>query len=179
MDIIQPNLLYLSISKPNVRLSPGRNYGFLGRFNVSINTEDMSTSASAILDLRTVSGNPNLNDIRKMLPKLWLKTQTNDLNCLKRLPNYSRYLTSYLKNPELETAHRKSNFVPETERELLDENRTLAARQFNSLKIKWRQLQPEATHEKLSRFYSYKTPNDASIHQAWEQLYWIAHRLPR
>jgi hypothetical protein len=65
MDIIRPNLLYLSISKPNVRLSPGRNYGFLGRFNVSINTEDMSTSASAILDIRTVSGNPNLNDIRK------------------------------------------------------------------------------------------------------------------
>lgn len=132
---------------------------------------------------RTVSENLNLNDIRKMLPKLSEENSDYWFDLFEEAAEYKN-IWWVIKEPG--TADRRSNFalstlirslVPETERELLDKHRTSAAKQFYGLKKKWQELQPEAAREKLAEFYTYKKPKDKMIRQTWEHLYRISRRL--
>ncbi|THC87208.1 hypothetical protein EYZ11_013345 [Aspergillus tanneri] len=139
-------------------------------------------STTDTLPLRTISDSVNLNDIRKMVPKLSKDNADRWFNIFEEAVD-SKKLWWIIAGPEQPDGHANRaitvlirQLVPDSEHDLLDQYDT-AKKQFKALKKKWQSLRPGVAREKLAEFYSYRKPEDISIRDAHDQLRRMARKL--
>lgn len=128
--------------------------------STSQNTGTPSTQSSqSSIRQRSVPDSLNLNEARKLMPKL---SKDNAHEWLDQFQSIAIYKDIWWIITTPEQADLRANYaadillrslIPESDHDLLNQSRGQASTQYNSLKSRWLDLQPDSVGKKLQAFY--------------------------